>query len=88
MQFEAALVKGLGMKLIENWLETVTKAWSVRLCCIGRHRRWLSGREPEQTEALFALLPEGRGGCWHRRGSGCSFSVGNRRADRATGADR
>ena len=47
------------MKLIENWLETVTKAWSVRLAALAGIVAGYLAANPEQTEALLALLPDG-----------------------------
>lgn len=47
------------MKLIENWLETVMKAWSVRLAALAGVVAGYLAANPDQTEALLALLPEG-----------------------------
>lgn len=47
------------MKLIENWLETVLKAWSVRLAALAGIVAGYLAANPDQTEALLALLPEG-----------------------------
>ena len=47
------------MKLIENWLETILKAWSVRLAALAGIVAGYLAANPEQTEALLALLPEG-----------------------------
>ena len=47
------------MKLIENWAETLFKAWSVRLAALAGIVAGYLSANPEQTEALLDLLPDG-----------------------------
>jgi hypothetical protein len=47
------------MKLIENWAEQLWKAWSIRLAAIAGIVAGYLAANPEQTEALLALLPDG-----------------------------
>ena len=47
------------MKLIEDWAETLWKAWSVRLAAIAGVVAGYLAANPDQTEALLALLPDG-----------------------------
>ena len=47
------------MKLIDNWLETVLKAGSVRLAALAGIVAGYLAANPTQTEALLALLPDG-----------------------------
>ncbi len=47
------------MKLIENWAEQLWKAWSIRLAAIAGVVAGYLAANPEQTEALLALLPDG-----------------------------
>ena len=47
------------MKLIDNWLETLLKAGSIRLAAIAGVVAGYLAANPDQTEALLALLPDG-----------------------------
>jgi hypothetical protein len=47
------------MKLIDNWLETLLKAGSIRLAAIAGIVAGYLAANPDQTEALLALLPDG-----------------------------
>ena len=47
------------MKLIDNWFETLLKAGSIRLAAIAGIVAGYLAANPDQTEALLALLPEG-----------------------------
>lgn len=47
------------MKLIDNWLETLLKAGSIRLAALAGVVAGYLAANPDQTEALLALLPDG-----------------------------
>lgn len=47
------------MKLIEGWAEQLFKAWSIRLAAIAGVAAAYLAANPDQTEALLDLLPEG-----------------------------
>ena len=47
------------MKLIDNWLETLLKAGSIRLAALAGVVAGYLAANPEQTQALLALLPDG-----------------------------
>jgi len=47
------------VKLIENWAEQLWKAWSIRLAALAGVVAGYLAANPEQTEALLALLPDG-----------------------------
>lgn len=47
------------MKLIDNWLETLLKAGSIRLAAMAGIVAGYLAANPEQTQALLALLPDG-----------------------------
>jgi len=47
------------MKLIENWAETMWKAWSVRLAALAGLVAGYLAAHPDQTTELLNLLPEG-----------------------------
>lgn len=47
------------MKLIENWTTQLFRAWSIRLAALAGVVAAYLAANPEQTEALLALLPEG-----------------------------
>jgi hypothetical protein len=47
------------MRLIENWAEQLWKAWSIRLAALAGVVAGYLAANPEQTEALLALLPDG-----------------------------
>ena len=47
------------MKLIDNWLETLLKAGSIRLAALAGIVAGYLAANPDQTEALLALLPDG-----------------------------
>ena len=47
------------MKLIHNWLETLLKAGSIRLAALAGVVAGYLAANPDQTEALLALLPDG-----------------------------
>ena len=47
------------MRLIDNWLETLLKAGSIRLAAIAGIVAGYLAANPDQTEALLALLPDG-----------------------------
>ncbi len=49
----------MSIKLIEDWAHKIWRLWSVRLAALaGIAAGWLAAN-PDQTEALLALLPEG-----------------------------
>lgn len=47
------------MKLIDNWLETLLKAGSIRLAALAGVVAGYLAANPDQTQALLALLPDG-----------------------------
>lgn len=47
------------MKLIDNWLETLLKAGSIRLAALAGIVAGYLAANPDQTQALLALLPDG-----------------------------
>ena len=47
------------MKLIDNWLETLLKAGSIRLAAMAGIVAGYLAANPDQTQALLALLPGG-----------------------------
>ena len=47
------------MRLIENWAETLLKAGSIRLAALAGVVAGYLAANPDQTEALLALLPDG-----------------------------
>lgn len=47
------------MKLIENWTTHLWKAWSIRLAMIAGLVGGYLAANPETTQALLALLPDG-----------------------------
>lgn len=47
------------MKLIEGWAQQLYKAWSIRLAAIAGIVAGYLAANPDQTEALLALLPDG-----------------------------
>jgi hypothetical protein len=47
------------MKLIENWAETLWRAWSVRLAAIAGVLAGYLAANPDVTQALLELLPDG-----------------------------
>lgn len=47
------------MKLIDNWLETLLKAGSIRLAALAGLVAGYLSANPDQTQALLALLPDG-----------------------------
>ena len=47
------------MRLIENWAETLLKAGSIRLAALAGIVAGYLAANPDQTEALLALLPDG-----------------------------
>ena len=47
------------MRLVDNWLETLLKAGSIRLAAIAGIVAGYLAANPDQTEALLALLPDG-----------------------------
>ncbi len=47
------------MKLIEGWAQHLMKAWSIRLAAMAGVLAGYLAANPEQTEQLLALLPDG-----------------------------
>lgn len=47
------------MKLIDNWLETLLKAGSIRLAALAGVVAGYLAANPDQTQELLALLPDG-----------------------------
>lgn len=47
------------MKLIEDWAEQIWRAWSIKLAAVAGVVAAYLAANPEQTEALLALLPDG-----------------------------
>lgn len=47
------------MRLVDNWLETLLKAGSIRLAALAGVVAGYLAANPDQTQALLALLPDG-----------------------------
>lgn len=47
------------MKLIENWPQHLWRAWSIRLAAVAGVIAGYLAANPETTEALLSLLPDG-----------------------------
>ena len=47
------------MKFIEDWTQQLFKAWSIRLAALAGLVAAYLAANPDQTQALLALLPDG-----------------------------